>query len=124
MLSNILLFTFEATSPEQIANAPPLFKIGPLNVSSFAVTMGIISALITMPVNFLVIFVFTGRERYVPAAIRSIQNTTEKYKQENLKFLQSLKNDEDEEEGQSSDEKEKMILRYSFFLGFFNLQWI
>ena len=117
MLSDILLFTFKSTSPEQIANAPPLFTIGPLNVSSFAVTMGIISALITVPVNFLVIFVFTGRERYVPEANRNIQNTTEKYKQENVQFLQSLKNGEDEVEGQPSDEKEKLILRYLYFLG-------
>lgn len=90
MLSNILLFTFKATSSEQIANAPPLFKIGPLEVSSFAFTMGIISALICVPVNFLVLFMFTGRQHFVHKATDNVFGTTEAYKEVKLPLHQPI----------------------------------
>lgn len=107
MLSDILLFTFEVTSPDQVANAPPLFSIGPLKVSSFAVTTGVISALITIPVNFVVIFVFSKRKLYVPKASRNILNTTERYRRkcrQTRPLFTGVKHADDEEDDRDIEE--------------------
>lgn len=92
MLANILLFTFENTAGEQLASEPPLFKLGPLSVSSFSVTMGIIGALISVPFNLLVLTLFTAREHYVFKS-QHLQ-TTEKYRTDAKKLHNPLVIDE------------------------------
>ena len=77
MMANILLFTYRNTS--DVNDAQPLVKIGPIRVTGFAVTMGIIAALITLPVNMFVVLCFSGRRPRTPSHQPPIDQTTDRY---------------------------------------------
>ena len=116
MLANILLFTFENSAGDQIANEPPLFKLGPLSVSSFSVTMGILGALITVPVNMLVLTFFTARKHYVSKYPNN--QTTDKYRTNSKKLNDSVITNEIELmefDDLDDEEKDKGCVRYSLY---------
>ena len=83
MLANILLFVFEKTSEEQIASEEPLIKIGSLRITAFALIIGIIGALITVPVNLIIVALFSNRHHRTPKG--SDENTTDKYLSRSMK---------------------------------------
>lgn len=79
MLANLLLFTYQKTSEDQIANEQPLIQIGFLRITSFAVIMGIIGAVITIPVNLLIVIIFSQR-RHRQSSHGIERDTTDKYR--------------------------------------------
>ena len=77
MLTNILNFTAKLdVSP---ADDPVMVKIGPVSVSNYSFTMGIISALISIPVNLLIVIIFSKRRIRVKQSKNDKINTTDKY---------------------------------------------
>ena len=94
MLANILLFTYEQTSEEEIASEEPLIKIGSLRITAFALIMGIIGALIAVPVNLLIVAIFSHRQLRRPKG--RDENTTDKYHSRTETFpLQEVEKEEE-----------------------------
>ena len=77
MLANILLFTYQNTT--DVNDTEPLVKIGPIRVTGFAITMGVIAALITLPVNMFIVMCFSGRNLRPPRHPPPIEQTTDRY---------------------------------------------
>ena len=77
MLANILLFTYQNTT--DVDDEEPFVKIGPIYVSGFAITMGVIAALITLPVNMFIVMCFSGRSLRPPRHPPPLEQTTDRY---------------------------------------------
>ena len=107
MMANILLFTYRNTS--DVNDAKPLIKIGPIRMTSFAITMGIIAALITLPVNMFVVLCFSGRRPRTPRHPPPIDQTTDRYLTSKEQIaaapVNATADENDEEENDVSEEK-------------------
>lgn len=105
MMANILLFTYRNTS--DVNDAQPLIKIGPVRVTSFAITMGILAALITLPVNVFIVLCFSGHR---PRTLRHpppIEQTTDRYRivTDQTAAARAAADENYEEENDVSEEK-------------------
>ena len=73
-----------------------LLKLGTIKISSFSINMGIISALISVPVNIIIVMLFTKRRvRARRVNFVSYEHTTDKYKR--IEIERKLKNQEEED---------------------------
>ena len=77
---------------------PVLLKIGSIHVSNYSLMMGIISALIAVPVNLLIVIIFSKRR--IRSKGTNKQASTREYKKEINKPL-IYENDDDEEESKT-----------------------
>ena len=73
---------------------PVLLKIGSISVSNYSLAMGIISALIAVPVNILIVIIFSKRR------IRMKETDEKSTKSENKTEIKQVlvSNDEEDEE--------------------------
>lgn len=79
MLANLLLFTYQNTSDDQLANEQPLIQVDFLRITSSALILGIIGAVITIPVNLLIVIIFSQRRH---RKSESGEDATKKYRLE------------------------------------------
>ena len=96
MLANIWNFSNRALAGDDGEADALLVKVGSYSLTTYSLTMGIISALITIPVNILIVAIFSNRRLRVS---KSAIETTDKYKvSEKELVIKSLEEmDEDEE---------------------------
>lgn len=122
MLVNILLFTYQNTS--NVNDEQPLIKIGPIHVTGFAITMGILAALITLPVNMFIVLCFSGRRQLPPRKEPQLDQTTDRYriKKEELSLasanntLENLEGNDEEENDDAQEKSWRHVLREHYSL--------
>ena len=109
-LVNIWNFSFKAIAADGADTDDAIFlKFRSFSVTSYSVTMGIISALITVPVNVLVVIFFSSR-RLRPS--KKPLNTIDKFKvPEKFRLFKTEDEMDDNEERQQKLEKSR-FLRY------------
>ncbi len=115
MLANIISFSWRiSVSPEEDTI---LLTIGPYKMISYALTMGILSAIIATPVNLIVVVLFSKRKIRINDASKKTHMSQKKYS-----IPETIKvrcNDEDKAE-QVVDENEKYFnVLFSFVLYLF-----
>ncbi len=94
MLTNI--YNFNARTYMEADDDVVLLKLGTIKISSFSINMGIISALISVPVNIIIVMLFTKRRvRARRVKFVSDEHTTDKYKR--IEIERKLKNQEEED---------------------------
>ena len=81
MLTNIINYNVKASMPAD--DDPVLLRVGSVPISEYSVKMGILSSLISIPVNVLIVILFSKR-RIRPRKEKPGKTivTTEKYKVE------------------------------------------
>ena len=118
MLTNI--YNYNANVNKGPDDDVVLLKLGKLRISSFAIMTGIISALISIPVNIIIVVLFTKRKmRAKKVKDSKEENSLDKYKaKSDGQEEQSKKTSEDDED----DDVETSLLEnlYDTFLIFRN----
>ena len=104
MLSNIISFNWRTNMDPNEENI--MFKLGTVSVTSFSITMGVISAVIAIPVNLLIVILFTKRRiRPRNTNMEDVMKTTERFRILSAKQKNVTKKTEDEEDDDEDEIK-------------------
>ena len=114
MLTNIMNFSSKLDMSEE--DDPILLKIGTIRVSNYSLMMGIISSLIALPVNLLIVVIFSKRRLRIKASKeeeykRYSRKNSDEFNEDIVTRTYAEEDDEEEEE-----EEEKSRNAYVFIL--------